>query len=338
MRQVWISKAGTPDVLKMQEAREPLPRSGEVRIRVQVSGVSFADVVGRMGLSREAPGIPYVPGLEVAGTVDMVGQGVPNLKEGDDVFALTRFGGYSEVVCVPYKLVFKRLDWMTAQDGAALPVCYLMAYMMLIGMGSLQPGDKVLIHGAGGGIGLAALDICQIVGAETYGTASPHKHDFLRGRGLHHAIDYRNMDYERIVNDLTGRKGVNIVLDSLGGVHWPKNYRLLTPTGRIVHYGLNSMIQGKSRSRLSQLRALIMVPFHTPLSLMRDGRAVAGASLQGLWQQADLPRAWMGQIVNWYDEALFRPHVDKTFPLAQAAEAHDYLHGRKNIGKVLLTL
>lgn len=336
MRQIWISKPGPPSVLQQQEARDPLPRTGEVRIRVEASGVSFADLMARMGLARNTPATPYVPGHEVAGTVDAVGQGVPNLKEGDAVFALTHRGGYSEVVSVPYKLVFKRLDWMSPQDAAALPVSYLMAYMMLIVMGSLRPGDKVLIHNAGGSVGLAALDICHIIGAETYGTASPYKHDFLHQRGLQHPIDYRNQDYERVINDLTAHKGIQIVLDPLGGVHWPKNYRLLMPTGRLIHYGMSSMVQGKKRSWLRQIRAHIMVPFHTPLTLMRDGKAIVGANLDQLWTQPDLARTWMQQIVAWYDEALFRPYVDRTFPFSQAADAHNYLHDRRNIGKVLL--
>ncbi|RMG99837.1 MAG: alcohol dehydrogenase, partial [Chloroflexi bacterium] len=203
MRQIWITKPGEPEVLEIREAPTPIPQNGEVRIRVETIGINFADVLGRMGIYPDAPPIPYVPGYEVAGIVDAVSQGVPDLKEGDRVFALTRFGGYADTVCVPHKQVFKRLDWMSAQDAAALPVNYLTAYQMLVVMGSLRPGDKVLIHGAAGGVGLAALDICRIIGAETFGTASPEKHDFLLERGLHFPIDYRNHDFEQVVMDLT---------------------------------------------------------------------------------------------------------------------------------------
>ena len=336
MRQIWITQAGEPEVLQVQEARDPIARSGEVRIRVEACGVNFPDILGRMGMDADAPRIPYVPGYEVAGVVDAVAQGVPNLKEGDSVFALSRYGGYSNVVCVPYKQVFKRLEWMSAEDGAALPVNYLMAYLMLVVMGSLRAADRVLIHDAGGGIGLAALDISKIVGAETYGTASPHKHDFLLGRGLNHAIDYRNQDYERVIRNLTGGKGMQLILDPLGGVNWPKNYRLLMPTGRLIHFGLGSMAVGKRRSRLSWLRGLVMVPFYTPLRLMTENKGVMGVNLAHLWDYASLYQEWMGQLVRWYDEALFRPHVDKVFKFEQAAEAHHYIQDRKNIGKVLL--
>lgn len=337
MRQIWITKAGQPEVLQGKELPTPTLGSGEVRVRVEAAGVNFADVMGRMGVYPDAPPLPYVPGYEVAGTIDMVGQGVANIKEGDKVFALTRFGGYSDVICVPHQQVFKRLDWMTAQHGAALPVNYLTAYIMLIVMGSVRPGDRVLIHGAAGGVGLAALDICNILGAETFGTASPQKHDFLRNKGLHHPIDYRNYDYERVINDITARRGVQVILDPLGGVHWKKNYRLLMPTGRLIHFGISSIAPGKRRSWPAIIRNFIMLPFHTPTSLMNDNKGVLGVNLGHLWDRPDLLQSWMAQIVAWYDEALFRPTIDKTFPHNKAAEAHHYLQDRKNVGKVLLT-
>lgn len=336
MRQVWISKAGVPDVLRIEQNPDPIPRSGEVRIRVQAVGVTFKDITGRMGLDKDAPPIPFVPGLEVTGVVDLVAQGVPSLKEGEAVLAFTQYGGYSDVVCVPYRQVYKRLDWMSIEDAAAIPVDYLLAYLMLVVMGSLQPGNRVLIHNAAGGVGLAALDICKILGADTYGTASPEKHEFLLSRGLHHPIDYRNQDYERVLLDLTGGHGVHIVLDALGGVHWPKNYRLLLPTGRLIHYGLASLAPEIKKRLFSYWRGLIMMPFYTPFRLMRDNKAVMGVNLSQLWTHAALQRPWMEQIIAWYDEALFRPHVDKVFSFDEAVQAHHYIQSRKNKGKVLL--
>jgi len=323
-------------VLQIQEGPAPIPRNGEVRIRVEACGVSFVDLMVRMGLLADTPPMPFVPGYEVAGVIDMVGQGVPNLKEGEPVMALTRFGGYSDLICVPHKQVFKRLNWMSAKDGATLPASYLLAYLALVVMGSVTAGDKVLIHSAGGGLGLAVLDLCLILGAETYGTASPHKHDFLLERGLNHAVDYRNFDYERVMMDLTGGRGVQLVVDPFGGVHWPKNYRLLRPTGRLIHVGLGSMVTGSEKSWWSRLRNLIMLPFYTPLKLMRDNKAVIGINLATLWEDADLLRPCMEQIVAWYDEALFRPNIDKQFSFTQVAQAHTYVHERKNVGKVLL--
>ncbi len=320
----------------MREAGAPTARTGEVRIRVEAAGVNFADVLGRMGVYPDAPDIPYVPGYEVAGVVDAVAQGVPDLKEGDAVLALTRFGGYADHVCVPHKQVFRRLEWMSAEDGAALLVNYLTAYQALVVMGSLNKGERVLIHGVAGGVGLAALDISRIIGAETFGTSSPHKHDFLRERGLEHPIDYRNYDYEEVVADLTAGEGVQLVLDPLGGRHWKKNYRLLMPTGRVVHYGISSLAPAKRRSLLDVLRGLLYTPFYSPIRLMNENKGVIGFNLGRLWEQVDLQRPWVEQIVRWYDEALFRPHVDRVFKFRDAADAHNYIQDRKNVGKVLL--
>jgi NADPH:quinone reductase-like Zn-dependent oxidoreductase len=336
MQQVWISRAGKPKVLVLRRADDPIPRSGEVKIRVEACGVNFADIMGRMGIYPDAPKIPFVPGFEVAGVIDAVGQGVAELKEGDKVLAVTRFGGYSDLVCVPHYQVMQRWDWMSAAEAAALPVNYLTAYVSLLVMGSLKPDDKVLIHNAAGGVGLAALDICKIVGAETFGTASPQKHDFLKGRGLDHTIDYRNRQYEGVIRELTGGKGLQLILDPLGGAHWARNYRLLAPTGRLICSGVSSAVAGQRRSWLGIARLIAQVPFYTPTKLMNDNRGVAGINLSHMWEQTDLLRRWLQQIMHWYDEALFRPHIDKSFPLAQAAEAHQTMHNRENIGKLLL--
>lgn len=336
MKQLLITKYGPPEVLSLREAPDPLPRNGEVRVRVEACGVNFADILGRMGLYRDAPAAPYVPGYEVAGVIDAVGQGVPDLREGDKVFAVTFFGGYSDTVCVPYKQVFSRLDWMNAQDAAALPVNFLTAYVGLVVMGSLRSGDRVLIHNAGGGVGLAALTICKIVGAETYGTASAHKHEFLRQQGLDYALDYRSQDYVHGLLELTNGAGVQIILDPLGGASWRKNYRLLAPTGRLVAYGASSVAPRKRRSWLAVLRLLANISFFSPMQLMRDNKAVMGLNLGHLWDQTALLRECMAQIVAWYDEALFRPAIDRTFPLANGPAAHHYLQERQNLGKVLL--
>lgn len=338
MNQVWITKAGGPDVLKVVETADPIPSNGEVRIRVTAIGVNFADALGRMGMYPDAPSLPYVPGYEVAGVVDAIGQGVTSVQAGDRVFALTRFGGYSNVVCVPHRQVFKAYDWLSDTDAAALPVNYLTAYIALIVMGSLRKGDKVLIHNAGGGVGLAALDLCKIIGAETYGTASPNKHEFLLERGLNHAIDYRNpdSDYELVLKELTNGRGVNLILDPLGGRHWRKNYRLLAPTGRLVHFGASSLASGKRRSLLNIFQQMITLPRYSPLGVMSDNKGVLGVNIGHLWEESDRVRDWMSEIVTWYDAFAFRPHIGRTFPLAEAAEAHHYLQNRENIGKILL--
>ncbi|MCA9980294.1 MAG: zinc-binding dehydrogenase [Anaerolineales bacterium] len=338
MKQVWIRKTGSPQVLHLQETTAPIPGNGEVRIKVAAIGVNFADLLGRIGVYPDAPATPYVPGYEVSGVVDAVGQGVTSLHEGDRVFALTRFGGYSTAVCVPHKQVFKAYDWMSDYDAAAIPVSYLTAYMALVVLGALRKDDTVLIHGVGGGVGLAALDICRIMGAHTIGTASAGKHAFLQERGLDTAVDYRHpdRDYERDVQELTNGRGVNLILDSLGGHHWQKNYRLLTPLGRLIVLGASSMVPSHKRSLFAIVRGYLSQPRFTPLQLMSDNKGVLGLNIGHLWDQKDALRDYMAQIVTWYDAAEFRPHIDQVFKLADAAEAHTYVQERQNMGKVLL--
>jgi NADPH:quinone reductase-like Zn-dependent oxidoreductase len=338
MRQVWITRVGPPEVLELREAPDPAPRAGEVRIRVRAVGINFADIMARLGLYQDAPKLPTVVGYEVAGDVDAVGAGV-SLAAGTRVLAMTRFGGYSDVVCVPAAQAVPLLEGMSYEEGAALPVNYLTAYQMLVQMGSVKEGERVLIHSAAGGVGLASTDLCRIHGAEVFGTASSGKHAMLRERGVAHPIDYRQQDYEKEIERLTGGRGVHIVLDAMGGEHWKKGYRCLAPTGRLVMFGLSNAATGKSRSRLSLARTLLRTPLFSfpPPKLINDNKALIGVNLGHLWDESEMLLGWLQRILGWYRDGQVRPTVGKTFPLAEAAAAHHYIQDRKNVGKVVLT-
>ena len=172
MRSVWIPRIGPPEVLELREVPDPHAGAGEVRIRVAAAGVNFADVMARMGLYPDAPKLPCVVGYEVAGTIDEVGAGVAGVAVGDQVIAPTRFKGYAELVVVPAAYVVPLPAGMGFEEGAAIPVNYLTAILMLEVLGNVRRGDRVLIHGAAGGVGLAAVQLCRIYGAEIIGTAS----------------------------------------------------------------------------------------------------------------------------------------------------------------------
>jgi NADPH:quinone reductase-like Zn-dependent oxidoreductase len=336
MRQVWITKAGPPAVLQVRQAPDPMPKPGEVRIRVEASGINFADLLARMGLYPDAPKLPCVVGYEVAGTVDALGEGVRAFQIGQAVLALTHFGGYADVICVPTVMVFARPPQMSAQVGAAMLVNYATAYQLLVVMGSLHTGDRVLIHSAAGGVGLAALDLCRIHGAQTIGTASPAKHGFLQARGLDHAVDSRAANWDQQVQDITGGEGVQIVLDAQGGPSWRQNYRLLAPTGRLLTFGISTLASGQRRSLAAVLRFFLSMPRYTPLRLVNENKGVLGVNIGHLWHKPLLVRGWCEQVLTWYGEGKLHPHVDRAFPFAQAPAAHQYLHDRKAIGKVLL--
>ena len=216
MKQMFIVGHGGPEKLQLRESADPSPAAGEIRIRVKASGINFADILARQGLYPDAPKIPCVVGYEVSGTADAVGPGVDQAWIGRDICALTRFGGYSDVIVVPEKQAFAKPASLSHEQAAAIPVNYLTAWQLLVVMGALKPEETVLVHNAGGGVGLAAIDIARHIGATIYGTASSAKHAFLLERGLHQAIDYRTKDWAVEVARLTNGKGVALITDPLG--------------------------------------------------------------------------------------------------------------------------
>lgn len=334
MRQIWITKPGEPSVLRLKESPTPIPKNGEVRIKVEAAGINPLDILCRQGRYNQSPAAPFVPGMEVAGTIDAVAQGISGFKEGDKVFAYTQFGGYSDTVCVPSNQVFKRLDWMNAADGAALIVDYLTSYVALVVMGSLRTGDTILIHNVYDSLGLASLAICRIRGTTTYGTALSNYHQYLKERGLNHAIDWREADYGDVIQGMEDR-GVEIVLARLGDGDWQKNYHLLSSAGRLVYLD-GPILNGKKLSFLSRLRLNLSKPAYSISSLVIDSKSVSGLNLYQLWQGSDNVQKWMDQIISWYDEALFRPDIDKIFPFSQVQQAHEYIEEGRNKGKIIL--
>ena len=338
MRQVWITKAGAPEVLEVREAPDPDPRAGELRIRVEASGVNFADILGRMGLYPDLPPIPVVVGYEVGGRVDAVGAGVDPGWVGRNVFAMTRFGGYADVVCVPEKQVFVRPEGMSAEQGAAIPVNYFTAWQLVVVMGSLKAGETLLVHSAGGGVGIAATQIAKHLGATVIGTASAAKHEELRRLGVDHLIDYRTEDFEARTREIMSGRGVELVLDAVGGDSFKKGYRLLSPTGRLGMFGISSAATGKERSLGSMLRTLASMPWFqfTPLSLIDANKGVFGVNLGHLWSEVDRIRGWSEQLLDLWKSGVVRPQIAKSFRFDDAGAAHEYIQDRKNIGKVLL--
>ncbi len=335
MRQIWITKPGEPQVLKIKESPTPIPKNGQVRIKVEAAGINPVDILCRQGRYNQAPSTPFVPGLEVSGTIDAVAQGINDFKEGDKVLAYTRFGGYSDTVCVPYYQVFKRLEWMNAIDGAAIIVDYLTAFVALVVMGSLRTGNRVFIHDAHDCRGLALLAICQINGAWTYGTALSKYHAFLQERGLNHPIDWREADYEDVILQDADEQGLDIIIARYGESDWAKNYRLLSAAGRLV-YLEGTSLNSKKISLFSRLKINLTKPTYKLSNLIDDNKSISGFNIYNLWEDNNRVQEWMAQIISWYDEALFRPVIDKTFLFSEAQQAHEYLQDGRNKGKIIL--
>ncbi|MBI4512716.1 MAG: zinc-binding dehydrogenase [Gemmatimonadetes bacterium] len=336
MRQVWIPKIGGPDVLQLREAPDPEPRESEVRIRVAAAGVNFADILARMGLYPDVPKLPAVVGYEVAGTIDKVGAGVGALREGTRVVAVTRFGGYSDTVIVRAGQALPIPHGLSFEKAAAIPVNYLTAWIMLVHLGNVRRGERVLVHAAAGGVGLGAVQICRWRGAEVIGTASATKHERLRRMGVAHCIDYTSEDFERAVKRITDGAGVDIALDAVGGKSFRKSYRCLAPLGRLFVFGFSSAAPGRRRSLWAVLKGFVQMPRFSPIALMQNNRGVIGVNVGHLWGRAEVLRSVLEEILGLVAGGTFDPVVDRAFQLDRAAEAHAYIQARRNFGKVLL--
>lgn len=338
MRQVWITRAGPPERLVVKEAPDPTPAPGEIRIRVEASGVNFADVLARMGLYPDLPGLPAVVGYEVAGRVDAVGEGVSSDWVGRDVFAATRFGGYSDVLCVPQQIVFRRPPGMSAQEGAALPVNYLTAWQLVVVMGGLRRGETMLVHSAGGGVGIAAIQIARHIGAQVIGVASSWKHDALKEMGADHLVDARQYDLEARVKEITKGRGVELVLDPVAGSSFKRSFRMLAPTGRLGMYGVSSFVNAKERDLFNVLRSLIGTPLlqFMPMTLINANKGAFGVNLGRMWGETDRMRVWADDLLDLWKAGAVRPVIDSVFAFQDAPAAHHRLQDRKNLGKVLL--
>ncbi|MFQ5663153.1 MAG: medium chain dehydrogenase/reductase family protein [Terriglobia bacterium] len=336
MKAVQVMKYGEPEVLVMRDLPEPMPAPGQVVVRVHAAGFNFADVLMRLGIYPGVPKPPFTPGIEAAGTVEAAGEGVERPRVGARVVAFTFTGGYAEKIVVRAERALPLPAKMSLEDAAALPVNYLTAYQALTHMAHLQAGERVLIHAAAGGVGLAAIQLSRLAGAEIFGTASASKHDFLRQHGVAHPIDYHTHDFETEVRRLTGNEGVDVVLDAVGGSSYRKSYRLLRPGGRLICYGMSAAVTGKGRSAKA-LAVWWSTPSFNALDLVGKNRAVIGVHLgqMGRSQPARV-RSWMEEMFRLYSAGKIKPHIGATFPLADAAAAHHFIHERKNIGKVLL--
>jgi NADPH:quinone reductase-like Zn-dependent oxidoreductase len=203
-------------------------------------------------------------------------------------------------------------------------------------VGSLSADETVLIHNAGGGVGLAAIDIARHVGATIYGTASSGKHAFLKQRGLHEAIDYTRGDWSQELTRLTGGLGVELITDPLGGNHWKKSYKALRHTGRLGMFGISVATESGLAGPLRLLKTALGMPLFNPVSLMNDNRSVFGVNMGHLWHEPAKIRRWMESLLQGVADGWVRPHVDQVFPFSQTGAAQAHIQGRKNIGKVVL--
>ncbi|KAI8911681.1 alcohol dehydrogenase zinc-binding domain protein [Gorgonomyces haynaldii] len=276
------------------------------------------------GLYPDAPPFPAVVGYEVSGVVDATG---PDAKEwqGKAVVTMTKFGGYSDTVLVNKAFLFEKPAYLS--------------FVMIYVQGGLRKNQTLLIHNAGGGVGLAAIDIARHLGAKTIGTASARKHEDLKARGCDHCIDYRTENVSEQVLKITNGKGVDLIMDPMGD-NWTGNYNLLKKTGRLGVFGASSLT-GFSNflpvKAFQFVNFIIQMPKWSPLQLMNDNRGVFGTNMGHMFDMVDELSEHMNTILAGADKnGWVRPAVDNVFTFEQVNEAHQYIEDRKNYGKVML--
>src|SRR5262245_7604406 len=296
--------------------------------------------MARSGIYPDAPSPPCVVGYEVAGEVESVGEGVDSYSVGDRVLAGTRFGGYAELVSVPADQVLPLPDALGFEQGAAFPVNYATAYAALVIMGGLKSGERLLIHAAAGGVGIAATQVAKGIGAEIFGTASASKHDAIRAQGVAHPIDYRNLDFAEEAMRITGGVGLDLIIDAVGPSSFRKDYAILRPGGRLVMYGLSEAQTGDRRDVAAVLRSLARMPLATmpwwkSLQVMNENKGVFGLNMLKWWDAEGLDRV-LEPLSGGLAAGEFDPVVAESFPFERAADAHRFIADRRNIGKVVL--
>jgi NADPH:quinone reductase-like Zn-dependent oxidoreductase len=334
MRAVVITKHGGPGVLKVEERPDPELGPGQVRIAVAASGINFADVLARMGLYPDSPKTPCVIGYEVAGTILELGEGVsqshPLLTHGERVLAGTKFGGYASQVVVPAADVVPLPEALSFEQGAAIPVNYATAWAALIGYGSLQPGDRVLVHSAGGGVGIAATQIAKRTGAEVCGAASPGKHERITELGVDRCVDYTTPGWERDVGKF------DVILDAVGGKSFRTSYSLLRPGGRLVAFGASAVASGQRRNLVTALRAVARMPRFNMIKQMSESKAVIGLNMLTLWKDRGSLQPWIEPLDEMLRDGTVKPVVAGDFSFEDAGAAQTMITERRNVGKVVL--
>jgi len=337
MKAIYIIKHGGYDVLQVRDSPDLEPGKGQVRIRVKSCGLNFAEVMARQGLYPDAPPPPCIVGYEASGIVDKLGEGSQKFIIGSRVLAIIKFGAHADTIIANEENVFAIPDNMSFDEAAAIPVNYLTAYQMLFNVANLKSGNKVLIHMAAGGVGLAAVQLCRTVPNVTvFGTCSKGKHEFCKKMGYDHLIDYKTENYETEIRKITNNKGVDIVLDALGGKDLKIGYNLLRPMGKLISFGAANMMSGENRSLLNVAYQYMQMPTFSIMDLMDQNKCVAGVNLGHLFDQIPLFTAAFVDIMDWYSKGKIKPVIDSIYSFTEAGEAHRRIVERKNIGKVIL--
>ena len=334
-RRVEFTKAGSPSTIRVAEMPMPEPKQGQVRVKVAFAGINFADLLMRLGFYQPRPPYPFTPGYEVSGIIDALGDDESQFTIGQRVVAAMSTGGQSSHVVVDAQRVLPLPEKISLEAAAAMPVTYLTAHHMLHHLGHLDEHESVLIHGGAGGVGTAALQLCQWAGvSKVWATASGSKSEIIESYGGR-AIDRHNQDFVSIIKKETDNQGVDHILDPIGGDNLTRSLSVLKEGGRLYTYGMSAVAPTSKRSILRSFLAWRKTPAFDPLRLMTRNRGVFGIHM-GTWKNEAVMLKQLERIMEGVLTGALNPVIDSIFNVEDVAEAHQYLHDGKNIGKVLL--
>jgi NADPH:quinone reductase-like Zn-dependent oxidoreductase len=343
MRHVVIRRPGGYEQLTIEEAAEPVPGAGEVRVSTRAIGVNFADCVVRMGLyqsARELVGWPITPGFEFSGVVSAVGPNVNGYSPGDRVVGVSRFGAYSSEVVTPAALLRPLPTGLDFAQAAGFPVAYLTGWYAVRELVRLRAGQRVLIHSAAGGVGSALIQLCKQSGAFVVGVVgAPHKVAVAKELGADAVIDKSHEDLWSAV-ERHSPKGYHVVLDGNGAETLKQSYAHLSPTGRLVIYGYHSMlVRGKARANWLKLAwHWLRTPRFDPFTMTNENRGVLAFNLSYLFDEMDLAEVALTDLFGGLERGELRALPTQTLPFEEVAEAHRRLHSGESVGKIVLTL
>jgi NADPH2:quinone reductase len=317
MKAIVVRQFGAPDVMKLEEVDQPRPGPGQVVVRVRAAGVNPVDTYIRAGAYARTPSLPYTPGSDVGGEVQAVGRGVTRVREGDRVYAHAVAGAYAEAALCEEWQAHPLADGLSFQQGAALGVPYGTAWRALIMRARARPGDTVLVHGASGGVGLAAVQIARAQGMQVIGTAGTVEGvELVRSQGAHHVLNHRDPGYLERVLPLTNGHGVDVVLEMLANVNLDHDLELLALHGRVVVIGNRGRVEIDARKAMARDGAILgMTLFNATRDELREIHSALGAGLEN---------------------GTLRPVIAREFPLADAALAHVAVMQPGARGKIVL--
>jgi len=319
----------------------PEPKNGEMRVRVLAAGVSLPDIMAREGVHPETPPVPFTPGWDLVGVVDQLGDGVSGIEPGQIVAALPIHGAYAEFVCLPQRELVPVPSGLDAAEAVSLVLNYITSYQMLHRSAKVRPGQRVLIHGAAGGVGTALLQLGRLAGLEMYGTCSSRSAAAVSDLGGI-PIDYQHQDFVKEIHRLTS-EGVDVVFDPIGGTHLWHSRKALRPGGRVVAYGLTSSLRGgrlaSGRSgRRQRSRGIRIFALYIAGGWLLPGRKrVVPYSIQ--WVKRLKPALFRQDLVALFDllqKQKIKPLIARRFPLAEARYAHELLGKGGVTGKIVL--